>query len=381
MLLRSLELENFRLVREVTLELRPGVNLFIGGNAQGKTTLLEAAAYLASGRSFRTPRDRDVLPHQAADQGIAAAIASGQTEAFGSRHRLRALITAQNKTLEVDGKNLTRLADLWGLFHAVVFIPSDLELVRGAPGERRGLLDALLTRTSRYDLAALQAYAQALRQRNAALRTGVASGTQLEAYEQVMAEHGARVLAAREALIRDLAPPAEQHLHHLAGGQDKLRLVHDPGVGASTGVRNLLAQEAPDLEAIAGRLRDYWENHRDADAQRGFTFGGPHRGDLVLELNGRDARAFASQGQTRSLVLALRLAEVDLLTARTRERPVLLLDDVFGELDRRRLEHFLALLNQPGQQALVTATDAHDVEGGLEVAARWTVEAGAAREA
>lgn len=372
MQLERLELRNFRLVGEADIPLAPGANLFLGENAQGKTTLLEAVALLAEGRSFRTTRDRDLLSAQAVG-GLTTVEA--RFSARGGRHHLRAALQPEGKVIYLDGKQVRRLGDLWGILNVVVFNPGDLSLILGPPAGRRGLLDGILAMSSRADLAVMQDYQRALRHRNALLREARrAPDAQFAVHEEQLALHGARLMLARHRLVGELAPLVSNQLAELAGGRDELQVVHESGWPKAAEINGLL--EGDDGDALRGRLVDLWEKGREADWERCYTRNGPHRADIGLVIDGRDARGFASQGQARSIVLALRLAELDLLEARCGEPPVLLLDDVLGELDRRRTSHFVRLLSRKGVQSLLTATDAAWLESELPIAARFEVHGG-----
>lgn len=371
--LKRLSLRHFRLIREADIALAPGANLLLGENAQGKTTVLEAVALLAEGRSFRTTRDRDLI---SVAEPAAITSAEARFSARGGEHDLRAALQPDNKVIFLDGKQVRRLGDLWGILNVVVFNPGDLGLVLGPPAGRRGLLDGILAMTSRPDLVVMQDYQRALRHRNALLREPHRPpDTQLAVQEEQLALHGARLMLARHRLVADFGPIVSRQLSELAGGRETLRVRHESGWPRSAGIDKLLDQE-PAEDILRARLVRLWEESRDGDWDRCYTLNGPHRADLGLTVEGRDARGFASQGQARSIVLALRLAELDLLETRCGEPPVLLLDDVLGELDRRRTAHFVRLLARKGVQSLLTATDAAWLESELPIAARFEVHEG-----
>lgn len=378
MQIETLRVADFRLVRDARLELAAGANLFVGENAQGKTTLLEAVALLATGRSFRTHRDRELLPHSPAD-GYTFTMAECRFLSRHGRSAARVVLSGETRSHFIDGQPLRRLADLWGLLNVVVFDPADLQLVQGAPAMRRALLDSLLAMSSRADLDTMQRYARALRQRNALLRSSDRPrDTELESYEDQMAVHGARLLQAREELAGELGKAAVEHLSQLTGGSESLVLTHECGWPKSAG-RPSAEEIRAGGSVLAEKLRSLWRADRQADWERAQTRHGPHRADCGLLLNGREARLYASQGQSRSIALALKLAELDVIEARCGEAPVLLLDDVLGELDRRRTQHFVRLLARRGIQSLLTATDAAMLEEHLPIAARFDVAAGAVR--
>lgn len=381
MQLRRLKLERFRLVEWAEFPLEKGANLFTGRNAQGKTTLLEAVHYLSSGRSFRTPRDREVLPHgEQSPVGEHFAACQGTCRDAYAAHEVRVAISPAGKTIWLDGKQLRKLTELWGRLNTVCLLPSDLDLVRGAPAVRRSFLDSLLARTRPDVLQAIGAYAIGLRNRNALLRRAHSMpDAEAEAYEQQMAEHGARTIAARQELVRGLEPLVREQMEALAPAGEHIQLHHETGLPARRG--SGVEPAHGDAAALAEQLRTLWQGNRREDFQRGSTQHGPHRAEIRITLDGHDARAYASQGQARAVALSLRLAEARWLEQATGQWPVLLLDDVLGELDRQRTGYFVRLLSRPGLQSLLTATDVPDFGSKLPIAARFEVQAGRVRRA
>lgn len=384
MRLERLEMEDFRLVHRATMELAPGANLFIGENAQGKTTILEAVSYLATGRSFRTSKDRECIRMADSEERMATFAAAETTfVAHNTERRARITLAAKNKSYWLDGKALKRLGDLWGTLNTVTFAPTDIQLVQGSPTQRREYLGALLARTSKLDLQNMQAYAVALRNRNALLRLNrTAPPGQYEAYEEQMAKYGALLLRGRERLVRLLRPLIAERINELTDRTDRLTIRHEIGwpETASLEVEEIL-EEGPTFNRAVEKMRYLWARDRQADMRRGHTEHGPQRGDLALLINGFEARGRASQGQARSLALALRFAELDLLEKRTGDSPVLLLDDVLGELDQRRANYFIDLLERRGTQSLITATDATTIGSRLTFGRRFHVRGGTVQKA
>ncbi|MEQ8819237.1 MAG: DNA replication/repair protein RecF [Sumerlaeia bacterium] len=376
MRISHLSIERFRLLSRESLDLAPGVNLLTGANAQGKTSVLEAVAYLSTGRSFRASRDRETIASSSPPETPFAAIeATFESEASGA-HDLRLAIERGKKTVWLDGKTLRTLTDLWGHLRTVLFVPSDLQVVQGAPALRRSVMDGLLGQTDPAHLRTLAAAAKALQNRNALLkRRASLKDPQFEAFEETLAEAAARVLIGRARMARDLSADVEGPVAELTGGGERVRLAYEPGFASGAGVK---AEELPTASPreLAERLRAWWAQARAGDAERFVTRDGPHRDDLRFEINGSDARTYASQGQTRSCVLALRLAEVHLLWREGGEAPILLLDDILGELDRQRSLKFLHLVADIGVQTLITATDASMLEGILPVERRFVASGG-----
>lgn len=369
-------LERFRLIARAELALAPGINLFLGTNAQGKTSILEAVGYLATGRSFRTSRDRECIawnaPGDSAFAAIEARLSAGTVE-----HEVRVALERAGKSVWIDGKALKTLTELWGIQRAVFFAPSDLTIVQGAPGLRRTVMDSLLGQTNPAYLRVLTAANRALQSRNRLLKSGAdLSDRQFDALEGTLAEHAARVLSERARLGGELSRLVAQPMEALSEGGERLELKYEPGAW-KLGAEQILEAPLPELQEALRRL---WRESRERDGDRQMTCEGPHRDDLRFEINGRDARAYASQGQTRSAVLALRLAELDVLSESGARTPVLLLDDILGELDARRAEQFLRLVAERQVQTLITATDAAGIGESLPIAKEFSVHGGTVAE-
>lgn len=374
-------MQNFRLVQDESIALEPGVNLFTGANAQGKTSVLEAVTYLSTGRSFRTARDKECIYSNRQDEAAFAAIECSFFS-FNTHRRLRGAITPANKSFWADGKVVSKLGNLWGMLNTVLFLPTDTELVRGSPAGRRSLLSSLLARASQFDLQTMQNYAAALRERNALLRrTHKVPNAEFDVFETQMAEYGARMMAARQRLVRNLGVTANRFVRELSGSEQQFEARHENGCPKINVLPDDEYEEHPDAwKKLIEELRFMWYRMRPREQERGHTDAGPHRADIALILNGRDARQFASQGEARTIVLALRLAEMELLASLCGEAPVLLLDDIMGELDQERARRFIHLIGKSGMQALITATDATILEAELPIQGRFEVASGAIRK-
>lgn len=383
MRLQSLKIHNFRLLESVSLEPAEGITLLAGANAQGKTSLLEAVSYLSTGRSFRARLDREVIGRDPAIKEVPAnqrfAAVEGTFSRQGSQRHIRVAIQPQAKSVWIDQKPLKALTGLWGLLPTVCFVPADLGLVQGPPLGRRTLLDRLLGQLDSGFLTALSAYTQALQSRNSLLRHPHPATAQLAAFESTMAEHGARLLARRAWLVDALAGATAPLMAALSDGTERLSLAYEAGVTIPlppTGNTNRPNPKPEEESALRETLLAVWHDGRKRDSERRQTLDGPHRDDVRFDLDGQDVRRFGSQGQSRSLVLALRLAEVALVERVTGAAPLLLLDDILGELDSMRGERFLHLVAERELQTLVTATDATPVEKHLPVQKRFSVRGG-----
>ncbi|MCT9931883.1 DNA replication/repair protein RecF [Planotetraspora sp. A-T 1434] len=393
----SLSLTDFRSYPAVELDLEPGATAFVGPNGQGKTNLVEALGYLATHSSHRVATDAPLVRHGAQRAIIRSVVVKDDRRALieleinpGRANRAR-----------INRSPVPRPRDALGLLRTVLFAPEDLALVKGDPSERRRFLDDLLVvRAPRF--AAVRAdYDRVLKQRNALLRTAAAAKagrrrsprrqddeaafasagagdvqSTLEIWDTHLVRHGAELLAARLDLVEALRPLAAKAYATLAPTSAPADLDYRSSAEeADTGEK--LSTDIPTLgtnrEVLAERLRAGLAQVRQAELDRGVTLVGPHRDDLLLSLGELPARGYASHGESWSFALALRLAAYDLLRADGGD-PVLILDDVFAELDnhrRRRLTEIVA----PAEQVLITAAVPDDVPPEL-AGARFDVTAG-----
>ena len=375
--LSRLTLANYRNFREADIALPPGVSLFAGHNAQGKTALLEAAYTLAIGRSFRAAREREVVNFDAArraqpayitgiahrdEQTITAVIGyrpaspappvSDMQESDPDDDDVGAALPAVTKQIRVNRQPATA-AGLMGRIGIALFSVDDLELALGSPSHRRRYLDVLLCQAQRPYLAALQRYQAALRQRNGLLRRrrdAPAAPEEMAYWDEQLTESGAVVTLARAAIVTRLSDLAAAHYRELAEPGDTLSLAYRPSVPPQSD-----AVDAADATAAA--FRELLRQRAARELARGTTAAGPHRDDCAIFSNGRAAGAFASRGQARTIALALRLAEADYLAEARQDAPIILLDDVFSEMDAARRERVLHRAAGYGQ-TLLTATDA-----------------------
>jgi len=343
MRLRTLTLRHFRNVAFARLDFVGRRQFFVGQNGQGKTNLLEAAGYLTAARSFRTAESATLLMHGQTTAAVACTLEHsrlGETQVTIKVHR-------HSKELWCDQTRVTRLADYLGKFPTVVFSSQDLQLVRGAPAGRRRWLDLTLAAMYGSYLQALQTYTRALAERNALLKKGGAVVAQLEAFERVLAPAASELIARRITGLQSIGTAMAAGYQKLCDGTEPADLVYVPDFPQS------------DVEALLAR----WAAGRARDLAMRSTNMGPHRDDFVLKVDGQEAKDFGSEGQQRSAVLALRLAQAAWFQAKSGVRPVLLADDVLGELDPGRRRKFWAAID-PESQILATGTTLPDAELG-----------------
>jgi DNA replication and repair protein RecF len=333
--LGKLRTVQWRNIEDGEIEFADGVNVLVGGNGQGKTNVIEAVHYLALGKSHRGARD-DELPRFGAEHFFVRGEGDGDA---GDAFSIEAGFTPpRSKRIKVDGIAVTRLTDLAGVLACVSFGPEDAELARGAPQLRRRYLDYTLAETSRTSLKALAEYRRVLQQRGALLR-GARRGeieSALRVWDDELVTKGLEVTRRRAEALLDLAPRAER-AHADLGGSEPLQLqyaVHATGKSFRAGEE--LARALQDTTALHDAFATRLRERRIAEIARKVCLVGPHRDDIGLVVGERDLRRFGSQGQCRTAAVALKIAQAGFIRAQRRERPVVLLDDVFAELDEKR---------------------------------------------
>ncbi|MCX5272452.1 DNA replication/repair protein RecF [Streptomyces virginiae] len=368
-----LSLADFRSYARAEVPLDPGVTAFVGPNGQGKTNLVEAIGYLATLGSHRVSSDAPLVRMGADRAIIRAAVTQGERQQLVELE----LNPGRANRARINRSSQVRPRDVLGIIRTVLFAPEDLALVKGDPGERRRFLDELVTARSPRMAAVRSDYERVLKQRNTLLKSAAMARrhggrsldlSTLDVWDQHLARVGAELLAQRLDLIATLLPLADKAYEQLAPGGGPLGLAYRSSVGEPVDSGAARTREAL-YEALLAALAEA----RKQEIERGVTLVGPHRDDLVLRLGELPAKGYASHGESWSYALALRLASYELLRSEGSE-PVLILDDVFAELDTRRRER-LAELVAPGEQVLVTAAVDDDVPGVL-VGTRFGVSGG-----
>jgi DNA replication and repair protein RecF len=367
--LTHLNLLDFRSYPVLDLALEPGPTVFVGPNGQGKTNLVEAVGYVATLGSHRVAGDAPLVRSGAERALVRARIVRGDRSAAAEIE----ILPGKANRAWLNRTPLARPRDLLGLLCTVLFAPEDLAVVKGDPDGRRRFLDELLVaRAPRF--AGLRAdYDRVLKQRSTLLRTagaarragGSADLRTLDVWDGHLAEHGAELVLARLGLVAELAPRLAAAYAGIAGPAGGAG--GGGGAGAPTGVDYRASFPLPpgavDRDAVRAAMLAEMARLRRQEIERGLTLVGPHRDELALSVGGLPARGYASHGESWSLALALKLAAFELLRDDGRE-PVLLLDDVFAELDASRRDR-LARLVAPAEQVLVTAAVGEDVPAGL----------------
>lgn len=360
MRITELKLKNFRNYEDLILCPAPGVNLFFGRNGSGKTNLLEAVHYAALGRSHRITNDANVIRYGEtyALSTIGIATSLGQREITVRFHPGE----AQKKEILIDGKSIRKFSDMMGCLRCVIFSPEDLGLIREGPSFRRRYLDMMISQISRRYFIALQQYRTGLDQRNAILRklrTDPSAGKQmLDVFEEAMVEPAEEIIRERRRIVSHLSDIARDTYLRISGTEEQLRIVYHSSV--------------KEEENIAEKMCGLLNENREDDIRLGMTSVGPHRDDLILTLDRNPMKQYASQGQIRTAALSMKLSQMKILKDDNGEEPVLLLDDVMSELDRKRRTSLISEIHS--FQTFITCTDWEDVDGGM-VSKIWQVSA------
>ena len=343
MYIKNLVLKNFRNYSDEKFEFSDGMNVLYGKNAQGKTNCAEAVFYLCTGTSPRTRREKQLIKTGAdfADISCACVGRYGEVE-------ISAKICDGGREVKVNGNRITRNADLMGNIFAVFFSPQELRLIQDGPDERRRFLNVSISQLSRQYYVALARYNKILEQRNNLLKNRdieVVLET-LPVWDAQLCKYAAIVAKSRADYISKLQPLAAEAHSYLTDGAEELSLAPD-------------RKYADTEEEIEKRLFSELSDNYDRDIRLGFTASGPHRDDLDVKIDGVSAKNFASQGQTRTAALAIKLAEVSVFKEACGEYPVLILDDVMSELDLPRRKKLVGRTD--GLQTIITCTHAERV--------------------
>lgn len=341
MRLVELRLQDWRNVEEARIDTDARFVVLSGENAQGKTNILESAWVLATLRSFREGRVARLVRH-----GASKASVTGVVTGRSGRRRLQwRRDEAGRRGLSLDDSACHDLSAWFSVLRAVLFCPEHIAVVRGEPGERRRFVDRAAFTATPAHLETVQAYRRALKQKAAALKLPRVDPTLVSTFDDQLIEHGARMARRRVEVLAELSTPFSEMHSRIAGGGDVSLAMR--GVGGA-------AHEGEDAARAA--IAEALDRVRSDEQRRRRVLAGPHRDDLDIKLDGRSARAFASQGQARSLVLSLKLAELE--AARLRgDAPLFLLDDLTSELDRGRMGRLVGLLADLPNQVWITTTD------------------------
>ena len=335
MWVKELSAENFRNFESLKVELENGINIVYGDNANGKTNLIEAIYFCATGKSRRASSDKELIRFGTQEAHLQAVLDSQKID-------VHLFSDGKKKGIAVDHIPIKKLSQLFGLLLAVIFTPEDLRMVKSGPGERRTFMDIELCQLSGVYYYALRQYYQALKQRNNLLRAISKDRSlidTLDIWDEPMCKYGTQIMEHRKAFIEEIGSYATAVHKDITGGSENLALNYRPQV----------------LDEYERRLN----RNRDRDIALGNTGVGIHKDDVSFTINKNDVRIYGSQGQQRTAALSVKLAEIELIKNRTKQTPVLLLDDVLSELDEHRQKFLFKHIND--LQTIITCTGIEDV--------------------
>ena len=343
MRIKNLNLKNFRNYVEESVEFEEGLNVLFGKNAQGKTNCAEAVFYLCTGISPRSKRDKQLIRH-----GEECAELSASAYGRYGDIKIEAKITENGREFKLNGNKITKNAEILGNLFSVFFSPHELRLIQDGPDERRRFLNVSISQLSRPYYTALSRYNKILEQRNNLLKSRDLDTVydSLPVWDEQLCKYASILAFKRAEYIEMLAPLASDAHSYLTDGAEELKISPEKKYKGSE-------------KELEKRLFDELSNNYDRDIRLGYTASGPHRDDIDIEINGVDAKNFASQGQTRTCALSIKLAEVEIFKELSGEYPVLILDDVMSELDLPRRKKLVERTS--GLQTILTCTHAERV--------------------
>jgi DNA replication and repair protein RecF len=356
--LAHLRLRDFRNYARLDADFLPGLHLLLGDNAQGKTNILESIYLLATLRSFRGVGSSQMIRH-----GQKGYFVGGQIVAAGE-HEAKLYWSLRERSLSLDNRSIKKLTEYLGVLRTVVFCTEDLQLIKGGARVRRRFTDLLLSQAHSSYLPLLQRYTHALRSRNALLKQRILDPEALAGFSRELIDAGSAIIRFRRELVPQLSPLVSAACHTIGAGSEELRLEYSPGIKGDFTVE--LAQS------------------RSREAVYRSTVVGPHRDDLKILLNDKLAAEFSSEGQKRTVAIGFKMAQAEFLANLHGSPPVLLIDDVMGELDAKRRSGLLPLLERTHRargQVFMTATEENWPREIIQESHRWHVHSGALKKA
>jgi DNA replication and repair protein RecF len=360
----KLVLHQFRNIRDLSIQVHPQFNIVHGRNGQGKTNLLEAVYLAGTLKSFRNAKNQELIHFDESEGAVRAVVKKRELT-----RDILVQIKSNGKHVSLDGKKVRNVQETFGQLHVVVFSPEDLILSKGSASNRRLFLDRAIFQFNPGYAGTTKAYEQALKHRNAIvkdLRISGKNASMLDVFDPQLVELGALMIHQRLLFIQSFRNHFIQAHDTISNGEQKIGISY---------VSSLEISETASLKEIQEVLENKLKDRRQRDLQRGYTTVGPQADDLEFTLDDRSARLFASQGQHRSLVLSLKIAEIQYLGEVLDFQPVLLLDDVSSELDRKRNEQLMNFLLNRSGQVFISTTDPNYLALETE-AAHFKIEAG-----
>lgn len=342
MLINSLSLTDFRNYKAANISFSDDINIIIGENGQGKTNLIEAIYMLSLGRSFRTNKEKELMMFDSEKSTVRASVTSMDRN-YTIEIRLSKDI---KKAVKINSLPIEKLTDLLGIINIVIFSPEDLKLVREGPRERRSFMDREISQLRPAYYSVIYSYQKTLTQRNNLLKRSTIDRDLLSVYDEQLAGLSEKIMRYRAEFIEKIAPITKKIHHRISSGKENLHIRYCPNI------------KIPEKEMDKEQIMKLFEESQSMDIQKRTTSIGPHKDDISIFIDDMDLRAFGSQGQKRSAAISLKLSEIELIYEERDEYPVVLLDDIFSELDITRQKMLIESLENI--QTFVTTTEAID---------------------
>lgn len=338
MIIKSLELTNYRNYEHLNISFDKGTNILYGDNAQGKTNILEAIFLSSTTKSHKGSKDREIINFKYEEAHIKSIIEKDEIETKIDLH----LRPSKSKVIAIDGNKIKKAAELLGLSNVVLFSPEDLNIIKSGPGERRRFADIELCQLDNFYLYNLSNYNKIINQRNKLLKDIYFNPDLKETlgiWDSQLVSYGSKIIERRKSFTEQIGEILTDYHSKLSGGREKIEIIYEP---------NVSIEEYDSLMASS----------RNKDISAKMTTIGPHRDDFVFLVNGIDVRKYGSQGQQRTVALALKLSEIELVKKIVKDNPILLLDDVLSELDSNRQNYLLDCIGDI--QTIITCTGLDD---------------------
>ncbi len=337
----NLHLNNFRNYRETSISFSKSINIFIGDNAQGKTNILEAIHILATTKSFRSVKYENMLKHDENSFRIECEIL--KNDVF---KKVKINYDLKNKLFFINDKKINKISDILGIINVSILCPEDIQIIKGDSHYRRRFIDIALCQLDKVYLINLIEYQKVLRNKNAVLkyiRIGRAKERELEPWNTQIIDISREIYSRRRDFLIDLNEKNKKTSFFLSGETENIEIKY---------IDDVLKGQTSDVEEYIKELKIKQKRVWGEEIKRGISLFGPHRDELKIEINGKNIKHIGSQGQQRTVAISLRLAEVECMYARSGEYPILLIDDIFSELDNKRKAYFMELLNRNTQMFL-----------------------------
>lgn len=334
MFIKSLELKDYRNYDEVSISFDKGTNVLYGNNAQGKTNILESIYLCATTKSHKGSKDTEIINFSKEEAHIKAIVEKEGIDTKIDMH----LRPSKSKIIAIDGTKIKKASELLGLVNVVFFSPEDLSIIKEGPGERRRFVDMELSQLDNFYLYNLTNYNKIINQRNKLLKDMYFNPNLKDTlciWDSQLISFGSKIIERRQAFSNQISEILKKYHEKLSGGEENIEIVYEPNVS---------------IEDYSSRM----ESSRDKDISAKMTTVGPHRDDFAFYIDGVDVRKYGSQGQQRTVALALKLSEIELVKKIAKENPILLLDDVLSELDSNRQNYLLDCIGDI--QTIITCT-------------------------